>query len=189
MPSDSPVVRRILTSPNGRMREAGEAWRYVVIHGTWMTSDEAALERLTDPAAEVSCHYYITRDGEVVQLVGEDRIAWHAGKSAWQGREMLNSCALGIEIGNAGPFPYGAPSPEDEANPAPEQWAQAEPYTEAQYLALIALLEDILGRHPEIGVAGVLGHSEVSPGRKIDPGAHFDWEKLAVAGVALPRPL
>lgn len=178
-----------MVSPNGRARAADDVWRYVILHGTWMAGDDAALARLTDPAAEVSCHYYISRSGEIIQLVGEDRVAWHAGKSAWQGQEMLNGSALGVEIGNAGPFPDGAPSPADEARPSAEQWAQAEPYTEAQYAALIALLQDILGRHPQIGVAGVLGHSEVSPGRKTDPGQHFDWDKLAVAGVALPRPL
>lgn len=177
-------------SPNSRERRGSEAIRLVIVHGTWMVDDEAAMARLCDPAAEVSCHYYICRDGRVFQMVGEDRVAYHAGKSAWEldGRivEGLNGWSLGIEVGNAGPFGGRVPSPEEEAHIGEALWASAEPYTEAQYVALAALLRDICKRHPQVRVQDIVGHDEVSPGRKTDPGKHFDWERVrALMGARL----
>lgn len=184
----SPVAKEFRPSPNGRERKADEWLEFVVVHGTWMLSDEDALARLCDPLAEVSCHYYITRAGKVVQLVGEERVAFHAGKSQavdanGELREGLNGWSLGIEIGNAGPFVEGAPDALAEANLREEDWAKAEPYTEVQYVALIALLKDILARNKGISASRVLGHDAVSPGRKSDPGKHFDWQILRDAGV------
>lgn len=172
-------------SPNHRERREGESLQYVIIHGTWMANDAAVLSRLTDPATELSCHYFIDHEARVHQLVDESRVAYHAGKSQWNDLENLNGHSLGIEIANAGPFAT-PPTPEQEANP---DWSKAPPYTPEQYQTLIALLQDIMARHPHIQPQHVLGHNEISPGRKSDPGAHFDWNMLAAAGVALHRPL
>lgn len=176
-----------MPSPNHRLRRGAEELRFVIIHGTWMHGDDAALARLCDPAAEVSCHYYITREGEIIQMVGEDMVAYHAGKSRWVlpgGSEIdgLNGWSLGIEVANAGPFNV-PPQAGNEAAAAPADWARAEPYTEKQYVALVELLRDILVRNPAIIPACVLGHADVSPKRKSDPGPHFDWERLEMAGV------
>jgi N-acetylmuramoyl-L-alanine amidase len=154
-----------------------------------MAGDEGALARLTDPAAEVSCHYYICRNGEVIQLVPEAEVAFHAGKSRAVnagGVEVdgLNGWSLGIEIANSGPFGAVPPTPEQEASP---DWDKAEPYTLAQYDSVVALLRDILARHPLITPERVLGHDAVSPGRKSDPGRHFDWEFLEAAGVVASK--
>lgn len=188
MKADSPLVKEVRESPNGRGRAANEDLRFVVVHGTWMDSDADALARLCDPVAEVSCHYYIARDGKVTQLVPESRVAYHAGKSRWEvgGRlyDGLNAWSLGIEVGNAGPFRQ-APGVEGEARVRAEDWAAAEPYTEAQYVALEGLLMDILARNPGISPDCVLGHDDVAPGRKTDPGKHFDWQRLVRAGVCV----
>lgn len=180
MDADSRCVDRCLPSPNRRARKGDERLEFVVVHGTWMAGDEGALMRLCDPAAEVSCHYYVTREGEVIQLVPEQDVAWHAGKShavnslGWN-VEGLNGWSLGIEVANSGPFGDTVPTPAMEANP---DWRLAEPYAEIQYERLAVLLADILRRHPAITRERVLGHDEVSPGRKSDPGPHFDWVKL-----------
>lgn len=175
-------------SANFRARKPAEQLAeqlgFVVVHGTWMTDDEAALQRLTDPATEVSAHYYIARDGALTQLVREAEVAWHAGKSQWTDPEFghidgLNGWSLGVEIGNAGPFLHGAPTVADEAS-VPD-WGQAEPYTDAQYATLQALLADIMARHSAITPARVLPHSAVAPGRKSDPGPHFAWQRLGPA--------
>ena len=183
----SGLVSREVPSPNHRERREDERLEFVILHGTWMAGDEGALARLRDTTAEVSCHYYISRNGEIIQLVDESEVAYHAGKSRWVNAagdtvEGLNGWSLGIEIANSGPFGAHAPTPEQEANP---DWNRAEPYTMAQYDAVIDLLRDIMVRHPVIARERVLGHSTVSPGRKSDPGPHFDWEWLEAAGVAL----
>lgn len=187
-PPDSPIATQVVPSPNGRPHRPEERWDFIILHGTWMADDAAALHTLCNPQKEVSCHYFITQQAQVIQLVPESHVAWHAGKSAWQGREMLNGCALGIEISNIGPWHTVRATRENEANVTSQQWKDAVPYTPAQYTALIALLKDLMQRH-SIPPQHVLGHSEVSPGRKTDPGQHFDWSILAAAGVALPRPL
>jgi N-acetylmuramoyl-L-alanine amidase len=172
-------------SPNHRPRNNDELVRLVVLHTTYMASDEAALARLTDPATEVSCHYYVARNGQITQLVTEEHVAWHAGKSRWvfpTGEEIegLNGHSIGIEIGNAGPFgqayPDGPP-PEAEQNP---DWSTAEPFPPIQLDALVALLKDILQRHG-LGPEAVVGHHQIAPGRKSDPGPHFPWEALRAA--------
>ncbi|MFZ2587050.1 MAG: N-acetylmuramoyl-L-alanine amidase [Alphaproteobacteria bacterium] len=185
----SPLATRHIPSPNVRERKAGEHWQYVILHGTWMADDDAVICTLTNAAKEVSSHYFITHTGEIVQLVSEENIAWHAGKSEWNGREMLNGCALGIEIGNIGPWHSKQVTRENQNDVTPDMWANATPYLPCQYTAVINLLRDIMARHPNITPSHILGHSEVSPGRKSDPGQHFEWSILAAAGVALPRPL
>ncbi len=178
--ADTPLVSRVLPSPNTRERKAGERLEFLIIHGTWMAGDDGALQRLCDPVAEVSCHYYITREGQILQLVPERLVAFHAGVSKAvnsEGVEIhgLNNWSLGIEVANCGPFLDGPPSLEQETLVG---WTRAEPYTEAQYVALKALVADILARNPHICVERVLGHNEVAPDRKSDPGMHFDWSWL-----------
>lgn len=189
MELDTPLAQRALPSPNKRARGVHERIEFVVLHGTWMAGDESALSRLTDPATEVSCHYYIMRGGEIIQLVAEAEAAFHAGKSRAVNSEGvtiegLNNWSIGIELANSGPFMGGTPTAEEEANP---DWNAVEPYTLAQYDAVIDLLRDIMARRPLIIKERVLGHDVVAPGRKSDPGPHFDWNYLAAAGVALAR--
>jgi N-acetylmuramoyl-L-alanine amidase len=138
----------------------------LVLHYTGMPSAEAALERLCDPAAKVSAHYTIDEDGTVYVHVPEDRRAWHAGLSYWAGARDINARSIGIELVNPG-HDYGY-----------------RPFPEAQIAALIVLARDILKRHP-IPAARVLGHSDVAPARKDDPGELFPWESLARDGVGL----
>jgi len=115
-----------------------------------------------DPQREVSAHYLIARDGRIYYLVDELARAWHAGESAWGGNRDLNSASIGIELDNNG----------------------EEPYAEAQIAALLALLADLTARW-SIPAANVLGHGDVAPGRKVDPGALFPWRRLAAAGFGL----
>ena len=157
-------------SPNADDRPAGGAIDALILHYTGMPGAAAALARLRDPAAKVSAHYLIDEDGDVVQLVPEERRAWHAGVSSWAGRSHLNDCSIGIELVNPG-----------------HEWGY-QSFTEAQYDACIALCRAILGRWP-IPRRRVLGHSDVAPARKQDPGELFDWGRLAAAGIGLwPQP-
>lgn len=142
----------------------------LVLHYTGMETGRAALDRLRDPTARVSAHYVVEEDGRVFQLVAEDRRAWHAGKGVWRGCADVNSASIGIEIVNGG-HDFGLP-----------------PFAEAQIGAVIALCQAILARHP-IDPFGVIGHSDLAPDRKIDPGERFPWARLAAAGIGVwPRP-
>jgi N-acetylmuramoyl-L-alanine amidase len=153
-------------SPNHNARPAGRTVDILLLHYTGMPTAEAALERLLDPAAQVSAHYFIDENGNVSRLVPEARRAWHAGASAWAGAGDINGRSIGIELVNPGhEFGY-------------------RPFPEAQMTALTALARDILARHP-IRPERVLGHSDVAPLRKQDPGELFDWERLAAAGIGL----
>ena len=153
-------------SPNHDARPEGRAIDMLVLHFTGMESAEAALVRLRDPAAKVSAHYLIDEDGTAYRLVPEERRAWHAGTSAWEGERNVNGCSIGIELVNPGhEFGYRA-------------------FPEPQVEALIRLARAILSRHP-IPAWRVLGHSDVAPGRKQDPGELFDWARLAEAGTGL----
>jgi N-acetylmuramoyl-L-alanine amidase len=131
-----------------------------------MPSAAAALERLCDPATKVSSHYLIDEDGNVIALVPEHARAWHAGVSAWLGHTGLNDRSIGIELVNPG-----------------HEWGYRA-FPEAQYLACISLCQAIMGRWP-IPARQVLGHSDVAPARKQDPGELFDWPRLAAAGIGL----
>lgn len=131
-----------------------------------MPTGPAAIERLCDPEAAVSSHYVIEEDGRIFRLVEEHRRAAHAGISFWQGREMLNDTSIGIEIVNPG-----------------HQWGYR-PFPAPQIAAVRSLCIDILGRHP-IPPARVLGHSDVAPDRKDDPGELFPWEALAQDGIGI----
>ena len=172
--ADSPLVDFVFSSPNGRERKASEKVTLIVLHGTWMKDDVGAVARLCDPATEVSCHYYIMRHGEIAQLTPEARVAWHAGKSVWEGVEGVNAFSLGIEIGNGG----------DGTGELAPYVSQVEPYYPHQYLSLIQLLKELVQRYPGVKI---VGHDQISPGRKTDPGAHFDWSKLLAAGLPVAR--
>ncbi|MCF8503995.1 MAG: N-acetylmuramoyl-L-alanine amidase [Caulobacter sp.] len=135
----------------------------IVLHYTGMQTGEAALARLCDPEAKVSSHYLVEEDGRIFRLVAEERRAWHAGVSFWKGEEGVNHASVGIEIVNPGhEFGYRA-------------------FPDAQIAAVIALVADIRTRW-EIEDSRIIGHSDVAPARKQDPGELFPWKRLAEAG-------
>ncbi|MFD1796300.1 N-acetylmuramoyl-L-alanine amidase [Paracoccus aurantiacus] len=149
-------------SPNHGDRRGGAVPSLIVIHYTGMADGPSARDRLCDPAAEVSAHWLVHEDGTTEALVPEDRRAWHAGAGAWRGQEDVNSRSIGIELVNPGNRPFPA----------------------AQMDALELLLGRIMARW-SIGPGGVIGHSDMAPGRKIDPGPRFDWARLARQGLAI----
>lgn len=132
-----------------------------MLHYTAMEGAEAALQRLCDPASEVSAHYLIAADGRIWQLVAEAERAWHAGAGEWRGQDDINSRSIGIELDNRGNHPFSA----------------------VQMDRLEALMRGIMDRW-QIPAAGVIGHSCMAPGRKSDPGPRFDWARLARQGLA-----
>ncbi|MEO0622287.1 MAG: N-acetylmuramoyl-L-alanine amidase [Pseudomonadota bacterium] len=134
----------------------------VVLHYTAMETAEAALARLCDPVAEVSAHYVIAEDGRLWRLVDEAERAWHAGVSSWGAVRDVNSHSIGIELANTGVHPFPEP----------------------QMAALAWLLAGVIGRW-EIRPERVVGHACVAPGRKVDPGARFDWRRLARQGATV----
>lgn len=134
----------------------------MVLHHTAMATAEAALERLRDPAAEVSAHYLIAGNGRVWRLVAEDRRAWHAGAGAWGDARDVNSRSIGIELANPGDAPFPAP----------------------QTAALATLLRGVLARWA-IPPERVIGHACMAPERKQDPSARFDWRALAREGLSV----
>jgi N-acetylmuramoyl-L-alanine amidase len=151
-------------SPNFDPRTAPPTM--IVLHYTGMKSGQAALDRLRDPEAKVSSHYLVEEDGLVFRLVAEERRAWHAGVSFWRGRRNVNGDSIGIEIVNPGhEFGY-------------------RPFPEAQIESVIALVADIRTRW-EIEDRDIVGHSDIAPSRKEDPGELFPWRRLADAGHGL----
>lgn len=141
----------------------------LVLHYTGMQDAASAIDWLCNPASKVSSHYVVAEDGQVLRLVDEADRAWHAGRSFWRGITDVNSASVGIEIVNPGhEFGY-------------------RPFPEPQMRALIPLAAGIVARHG-IAPANVVGHSDVAPTRKTDPGELFDWEKLARLRLALARP-
>ena len=166
MQADSALVTKIVPSPNLGPRKTDRRPSWIMLHYTGMESGVAALQLLTNPLSEVSCHYLVWEDGRIFQLVPEVARAWHAGRGSWKGEEDLNSHSIGIEIVNGG-HRYGLP-----------------PYPPAQIEAVIALCQDIMARHT-IPAGHLLAHSDSAPTRKEDPGEHFPWQHLAQAGVGL----
>jgi len=168
---DSPTVKNVAPSPNHDARDA--RIDILLLHYTGMQTAEEALGRLIDPEAKVSAHYLVYDDGRIDQLVPEARRAWHAGVSSWKGATDINARSIGIEIANPG-HEYGYRD-----------------FPDAQIDAVIALCRDILARRT-IRRERVLGHSDVAPARKNDPGERFPWARLAAAGVGLwlePAPI
>ena len=161
------LVHRENPSPN--CDERALPIQMVVLHYTGMQSAAEAEARMTDPAAKVSAHYMIDEDGTVVRLVPEDARAWHAGRSYWRGLNDVNSASIGIELVNPG-----------------HEWGYRA-FPEAQMAALLPLLARIV-RTYDIPRANVVGHSDIAPARKEDPGELFDWPLLARHRLALPIP-
>lgn len=149
-------------SPNHGPRRGGAVPDMVVLHFTAMADVQAAHDRLCDPEAAVSAHYLIAKTGDLIALVPEDRRAWHAGAGAWGRHGDINSRSIGIELDNTG----------------------TEPFSEPLMAALEPLLAGILARWA-IPPARVIGHSDMAPGRKADPGRRFDWRRLARQGLSV----
>ncbi|MEL7212786.1 MAG: N-acetylmuramoyl-L-alanine amidase [Pseudomonadota bacterium] len=157
---DQQLIQR--PSPNFGPRREGARLDMIVLHYTAMASAEAACARLCDPEFEVSAHYVIGRDGTIFQLVDEDMRAWHAGAGQWREITDVNSRSIGIELDNDGFSPFSAPLMD----------------------ALEGLLPEIMARWG-IPAAHVIGHSDMAPGRKHDPGARFDWARLVRSNLAV----
>ncbi|HKR16275.1 N-acetylmuramoyl-L-alanine amidase [Rhizorhapis sp.] len=141
----------------------------LVLHYTGMPDAASAIEWMTNPASKVSAHYCVTEDGQVIRMVDEDKRAWHAGLAYWRGVTDVNSASVGIEIVNPG-----------------HEWGYR-PFPEEQISALIPLVADIVKRHG-ITRGNIVGHSDVAPARKQDPGELFPWHRLARLRLSLPRP-
>lgn len=141
----------------------------LVLHYTGMQDAESALTRMADPAAEVSAHYVIDEAGAITRMVCEEKRAWHAGRSHWRGITDINSASIGIELVNPG-HEFGYRSfPDDQID------------------ALIPLVADIKHRY-DLSRGNIVGHSDIAPARKMDPGELFPWARLARHRLALPRP-
>jgi N-acetylmuramoyl-L-alanine amidase len=163
--SDRPALPIIdLPSPNHDERSGPVDM--LILHYTGMKTAQAALDRLRDPAAAVSSHYVVDEDGTVFRLVAEDRRAWHAGVSYWQGHSALNGRSIGVEIVNPG-----------------HEWGYRD-FPVLQLAAVCDLCLGLLARHA-IPARNVVGHSDVAPDRKDDPGERFGWRALAENGVGL----
>ena len=162
-------MSQTIDSPSPNFDERALPISMLVLHYTGMKDGPSAIARLRDPVAKVSAHYLVSEDGQVLRMVDEDKRAWHAGRSFWRGVTDVNSASIGIEIVNPGhEFGY-RPFPPEQMN------------------ALIPLVGDIVGRR-RIRPAYVVGHSDIAPTRKQDPGELFDWAALARLGLALARP-
>ena len=157
MPRCLKITRR--PSPNYEDRRGGEHPWMIVIHYTGMRTGQAALDRLCDPQARVSAHYMIEETGEIFALVEEAHRAWHAGTAQWKGETDVNSVSIGIELVNPG-----------------HEWGYRA-FPEAQIDALIVLIRAIRSRHG-IAPEDIVGHEDVAPGRKQDPGDLFPWDQV-----------
>jgi N-acetylmuramoyl-L-alanine amidase len=157
---------RVISAPSGNFDERMFPLDMLVLHYTGMKDGPSALARMRDPASKVSAHYMVEEDGTVFSLVGEDKRAWQAGRSWWQGDEDLNSRSIGIEIVNGG-HEYGLP-----------------PFPDVQIDVVIELCRGILSRWP-IPQTRIVAHSDIAPERKEDPGERFPWKRLADSGVGL----
>jgi N-acetylmuramoyl-L-alanine amidase len=160
------MTQTIVDAPSPNQDDRDAPIDILLLHYTGMQSAQAAIDRLRDPEARVSSHYVIEEAGTIWRLVPEPRRAWHAGISHWRGMDTLNARSIGIEIVNPG-----------------HEWGYR-PFPPAQMAAVIWLCQGILARHA-IPAVNVVGHSDVAPDRKDDPGELFDWPGLARAGIGL----
>jgi N-acetylmuramoyl-L-alanine amidase len=160
----------LIEAPSPNFNERLHPLDMLVLHYTGMADGPSALKKMRDPESQVSAHYMVEEDGTVFQLVAEDKRAWQAGRSWWQGDEDINSRSIGVEIVNGG-HDYGLP-----------------PFPDLQIAAVIELCLGILERWP-IPPDRIVAHSDIAPDRKDDPGERFPWKRLAEAGVGLwPEP-
>jgi N-acetylmuramoyl-L-alanine amidase len=162
-------MSEMIDSPSPNYDERGQPVSMIVLHYTGMRDEASAIARLCDPEARVSCHYLVCEDGRIHRVVQEEKRAWHAGRSWWRGMTDMNGASIGIEIVNPGhEFGY-------------------RPFPEEQIDALLPLLSSIKERYG-ITRGNVVGHSDIAPQRKQDPGELFPWSRLARLRLALPRP-
>jgi len=161
---DSSIASDVVPSPNHGERNQGRLPDMIVLHYTGMPDVEGAIRQLCTAGTDVSAHYIVLEDGRIVQCVPEARRAWHAGVASWAGEEDINSCSIGIEIVNRG-HDWGYPD-----------------FPLRQIAAVIALCRGIMLRR-NVPSHRVLGHSDIAPSRKKDPGEKFPWHSLANSGV------
>jgi N-acetylmuramoyl-L-alanine amidase len=161
---DSSIASDVIPSPNYGDRNGGRLADMIVLHYTGMPDVEGAIAQLCTAGTDVSAHYIVLEDGRIVQSVPESKRAWHAGVSYWAGEEDINSCSIGVEIINRG-HDWGYPD-----------------FPLRQIAAVIALCRGIMLRR-NVPAHRVLGHSDVAPARKKDPGEKFPWHSLANSGV------
>ncbi len=164
--ADTAIVSQIVAAQNTQERRGTTRVSLLILHYTGMPSAEKAIDWLARAESHVSCHYVVDDHGAVTQMVPERLRAWHAGVSYWRGETDVNSHSIGIEIQNPG-HEHGYPE-----------------FSPRQMRVVVALCRDIVDRHA-IAPDGVLAHSDVAPGRKIDPGEKFRWARLARGGVGL----
>lgn len=158
-----------IETPSPNFDERALPISMIVLHYTGMQDAASAIAQLANPEAKVSAHYVVTEDGQIVRMVAEDKRAWHAGRSHWRGVTDINSASIGIEIVNPGhEFGY-------------------RPFPDEQIDALIPLVAEIMATY-HITRGNVVGHSDIAPARKRDPGELFPWGRLARHRLALPRP-
>jgi N-acetylmuramoyl-L-alanine amidase len=159
----------MIDTPSPNFDERALPVSILVLHYTGMPDAASAISWLANPQSKVSAHYVIAEDGQIVRMVDEAKRAWHAGRSWWRGIKDINSASIGIEIVNPG-----------------HEWGYR-PFPDAQMEALIPLVHEIMKRHA-ITRGNVVGHSDIAPARKQDPGELFPWSRLARLRLALPRP-
>lgn len=155
---------RLIERPSPNANDRKRPVSALVLHYTGMETGEAAIRRLCDPEASVSAHYAVEEDGTVLRLVPEAARAWHAGVGVWRGERDMNSASIGVEIVNGG-HDFGLP-----------------PFPDIQIAAVISLCRAVLARWA-IPAHNIIGHSDLAPDRKADPGERFPWRRLAEAGV------
>lgn len=156
----------ITDNPSPNLDERTRPIRFVVLHYTGMEDGPGAIRQLTRVESKVSCHYIVEENGNILRLVPDNKRAWHAGRGSWLGETDVNSCSIGIEIINGG-HEFGLPD-----------------YPEAQIVSVMALVEDLLDRHG-LDPRAVIGHSDLAPARKQDPGEKFPWQRLVNAKLAI----
>jgi N-acetylmuramoyl-L-alanine amidase len=162
-------LNAIIETPSPNFDERSSPVSMIVLHYTGMPDAASAIGWLANPEAKVSAHYVVTEDGQVIRMVPEDKRAWHAGRSHWRGVTDINSASIGIEIVNPGhEFGY-------------------RPFPEEQIEALIPLVHGLKERYG-VTRGNIVGHSDIAPARKQDPGELFPWGRLAKLRLALPRP-
>lgn len=159
----------MIETPSPNFDERSLPVTMLVLHYTGMPDAASAINWLASPESKVSAHYVVTEDGDIVRMVAEDKRAWHAGRAHWRGVSDINSASIGIEIVNPG-----------------HEWGYR-PFPAPQIQALVPLVHEIVQRH-RITRGNVVGHSDVAPARKQDPGEFFPWATLARLRLALPRP-
>ena len=159
----------IIEAPSPNQDERTHPVSIIVLHYTGMQDAASAIARLRDPASRVSAHYVVAEDGQTFRLVPEEKRAWHAGRSYWRGLTQLNDYSVGIEIVNPG-----------------HEWGYRA-FPDAQIEVVMRLVAEIKDRY-RVTRGNVVGHSDIAPTRKQDPGELFPWGKLARHRLALPRP-